>query len=125
MNNRASVGSVSSVDHLDKLLSTEFRDIQLAYKLLDELLGHSTFSKQFCLQLLSHLRKPDVVSWELRRLAILMLEHQALLIPPDNFADFDFLLTALELKKSGTNEPLSASLLKEGYSSTDLRGFVP
>src|SRR5215207_7961517 len=124
MNNRAAVASVSSVDQLDKLLSTEFHDTPLAYKLLDELLGHSTFSKRFCLRLLSYLRKRDVVSWELRRLAILMLEHQALLIPPDNFADFDFLLTALELKKSGPNQPLSASLLQEGYSSTDFRAFL-
>jgi len=125
MNNRAAVASVSSVDHLDKLLSTEFQNTQLAYELVDEFLGHSTFSKPFCLRLLSLVRNGKVVSWESRRLATLMLEHQALLIPAGNLADFDFLLTALQLKNSGPDQPLDASVLKEGYSSTDFRTFVP
>lgn len=125
MNNRVAVENVFSVDQLDELLSTELQDTQLAYKLLDELLQHRTFSKPFCLRLLGHIRNRQIVSWEVRRLAILMLEHQAMLIPPANFADFDFLLTALELKESGANQPLTPSLLKEGYSSTDVRTFVP
>jgi len=106
MNNRAAVASVSRVDHLHELLSTEFRDTQLAYKLLDEFLRHRTFSKQFCLRLLALARDGQSVSWELRRLAILMLEHQALLIR-SNLDDFDFLLTALNLKRSGSHEPLA------------------
>lgn len=124
MNNRAAVASVSRVDHLDKLLSTEFRDTQLAYTLLDEFLRHRTFSQQFCLRLLALARDGQYVSWELRRLAILMLEHQALLIG-SNLDDFDFLLTALNLKKSGSREPLAPWLLREGFSTTDFRAFVP
>jgi hypothetical protein len=125
MDNRAAVASVSSVDHLDQLLSTEFQNTQFAYELIDEFLGHSTFSKPFCLRLLSLARNGRDVSWESRRLATLMLEHQALLIPPGNLADFDSLLTALQLKNYGTDQPLNAAILKEGYSSTDFRLFVP
>ena len=125
MNNRVAVASVSSVDQLDELLSTELPDTQLAYKLFDELLQHSTFSRRFCLRLLGLIRNRQVVSWEVRRLAILMLEHQAMLIPPASFADFDFLLTALHLKESGATQQLSPSLLKEGYSSTDFHTLVP
>ncbi len=126
MNNRAAATRVSSVDYLkDELLFAEFGDTQQAHKLLDEFLQHSTFSKQFCLQLLSQIKQPRGVSWELRRLAILMLEHQTLLVSPNSFADFDFLLTALQLKQSGTNRPLSSTVLQEGYSTTDFRAFVP
>ena len=126
MNNRAAATRVSSVDYLkDELLFAEFRDTQQAHKLLDEFLQHSTFSKQFCLQLLSQINESRGVSWELRRLAILMLEHQSLLIAQNSFADFDFLLTALRFKQSGTDRPVASWVLQEGYSTTDFRAFVP
>ena len=125
MNNRAAVARVSKVDYLDQLLSAEFGDTQQAHKLLDEFLQHGAFSQPFCLRLLSHIKHPRDVSWELRRLAILMLEHQAFLISPNCFTDFDFLLTALQLKQSGTDRSLLSSVLQEGYSTTDFHAFVP
>ena len=65
-------------------------------------------------------------SWDIRRLAVLMLEHQILKIHPDNLDEFDFLLTRLNLKKAGRlNARIVSSVLKEGYSTTILRRFIP
>ena len=55
-----------------------------------------------------------------------MLEHQVLKLHPDNLADFDFLLTRLNLKEAqGPGQRMVSSVLKEGYSTTDLRQFIP
>ena len=53
-----------------------------------------------------------------------MAEHQVLQLAPDRLHDFDVLLSELRLKRPGLQHPLAAPVLKEGYSTTDLRGFV-
>ncbi len=91
--------------------------------LVDEFLAHRTYQRAFCLKLFG-LGKDPSLSWEVRRLATLMAEHQILKLQPDRLDEFDVLLSELRLKRPGLEQPLVASVLKEGYSTTELRGFV-
>jgi hypothetical protein len=106
-----------------KLLNTEFGDGRQACALFEEFLQQETYNQSFCLRLIS-LAKGRGVAWEIRRLAILMLENQLLRIDPANLSDFDFMLTRLKLKEPGSQRPVVSSVLKEGYSTTDSRRFV-
>ncbi|MGH8468523.1 MAG: hypothetical protein ACREVY_05955 [Gammaproteobacteria bacterium] len=55
-----------------------------------------------------------------------MLEHQILRLQPDNLDHFDFLLTQLNLKQApGINQGIVSSVLREGFSTTDLYHFIP
>lgn len=63
--------------------------------------------------------------WEIRRLAILMLEHQILKLDPANISEFDFLLRQLGLKPARSRaHPVTGDVLRQGYSTTDLPQFV-
>lgn len=42
----------------------------------------------------------------------------------DKLKEFDVLFSALRLKQPGLQRPIAASVLKEGYSTTELRGFI-
>jgi hypothetical protein len=53
-----------------------------------------------------------------------MAEHQILKLQPDRLKEFDVLLSELRLKQPGLQQRIVASVLKEGYSTTELRGFV-
>lgn len=94
-----------------------------AQTLVEEFLGNETFNKAFCSTLIEVARGRTGASWELRRLAVLMLEHQILKLSPRGVNDVDFILTELKLKQQ--TGALSSSLLKEGYTTTDLRKFIP
>ncbi len=64
--------------------------------------------------------------WAERRMAVLLLEHLVLQIPPNDFAEFDFIFVQLGIKTQlGFESPLAGFLLKEGYSKTELQSFVP
>lgn len=63
-------------------------------------------------------------AWETRRLAVLMLEHQLLKLDPDNLREFDFLLSELKLKQPGLDRPMVSSVLREGFTTTELRSFT-
>lgn len=55
-----------------------------------------------------------------------MLEHQILRLQPDNLDEFDFLLTQLNLKQApGLNQVIVRSVLREGFSTTELYHFIP
>jgi hypothetical protein len=100
-------------------------DVQ-ADALVEEFLAHEAYNKDFCARLIRVARGTTGASWNLRRVAVLMLEHQVLKISSNRLPDFDFILTELNLKKqTGPNVPLSSSLLKEGYTTTNLRRFIP
>src|SRR5690349_691918 len=94
-----------------------------ANDLLDEFLGQRTFQQSFCARLLE-LARQRRVRWETRCLAVLMLEHQVLKLRPDNLAAFDYLFAELKLKAPGVENKLTAAVLKEGYSTTELRPFI-
>ena len=108
------------------ILSFRFEGDAEAYALLEQFLNHETYNKSFSHELIQIARGETVASWELRRLAVLMLEHQILKIPSRSLNDFDFVITGLNLKQQiGPNVALSSSLLKEGYTTTNLRRFIP
>ena len=96
---------------------------RFAIDLVDEFLAHRTYQHAFCLKLFALGKNPSA-SWETRRLAILMAENQILQLQPDNVAEFDALFSELRLKQPGLHSAIASSVLKEGYSTTELRGFI-
>ncbi len=78
--------------------------------------------KDVCLELINLARQKNV-PWDVRRLAVLLTEQQVLKLRPDDLESFDAILVALGLKQPGVERPLDAAVLKEGYTTTDLRGF--
>lgn len=126
MNTLGAPSRVSSRVHLPDLLTTAFADPQQAFHLLDEFLRTENYNNEFCLRLITIAKQQTGVPWDIRRLAILMLEHQILKLHPDNVTAFDILFTHLNLKKApGLRKTILDSVLKEGYSTTDLRDFIP
>ena len=79
--------------------------------------------KDFCLELISLARQTNV-PWDTRRLATLLAEQQILKLRPDDLEAFDEILVALQLKQPGIERGLTAGVLKEGYTTTELRGFI-
>jgi hypothetical protein len=78
--------------------------------------------KDFCLELINLARQKDV-PWDVRRLAILLAEQQILKLRPDDLERFDAIFTALDLKQPGVERAITAAVLREGYTTTELRGF--
>jgi len=79
--------------------------------------------KDFCLELINLARQRNV-PWDVRRLATLIAEQQILKLPAGNLEDFDAILVALNLKQPGLERAINADVLKEGYTTTELRGFI-
>jgi len=79
--------------------------------------------KDFCLELIN-LARQNNVPWDVRRLAILLAEQQILKLRPDDLESFDAIFVALELKQPGLERALTPAVLKEGYTTTELRGFA-
>ena len=114
MKNLARASQFSQPNYLHKLLATEFDDINPSSELFDEFLQHPTYNRSFCLRLLTLARQSAGLFWEMRRLAVLMLEHQILKLPLDKIDEFDFLLTRLNLKPAlGVNVHLAGSVSKD------------
>ena len=116
---------ISSHNCLVNLVSTEFSNAREAADLLAEFLGQEGYNRAFCLGLLKLAKQPTGTGWDIRRLAILMLEHQILQLSPEYLEDFDFLLAQLNLKAPGLHNEIKPSVLKEGYSTIVLRDFIP
>jgi hypothetical protein len=112
-------------DGLFAILAARFDNAREAYALCKTFLKHKTYSREFILSLLEVARRSSPGSWELRCLATLMIEHQMLKLPLNNVEEFDHLFVKLNLKPSaGAAIQINASVLKEGYSTTDLRPFT-
>lgn len=123
MKNLGKATRISSQNRLLELLTIEFHDAPYAYDLFAEFFQHGNYNRGLCRRLLGVARQRTGIPWEIRRLAVLMLEHQILKLPPDNLDDFDFILMQLDLKLS-PNQRIVSSVLKEGYSTTDPRDFI-
>lgn len=107
------------------LLKTEFEAADRAYELFDEFLRHASYDSGHCLKLVA-VAKDSGVPWDIRRLAILMLEHETLRLRADDLDPFDFLLTRLNLKEApGRDRGIVSSVLREGFSATELHRFIP
>ncbi|HWN11931.1 MAG TPA: hypothetical protein VNO50_22070 [Pyrinomonadaceae bacterium] len=125
MKNPGRPSSASCQDRFRKLLTAGFSDIHRAGDLFDEFLGHQSHNQSFCLTLLK-VAKESRNPWDLRRLAVLMLEHQILKLKNNDFAGFAFILARLNLARANVVTPrIVNSVLKEGYSSTDFHAFIP
>jgi hypothetical protein len=125
MNSPGRSQRVSHKDNLLDLLKAEFADARAARRLFADLLQHETYDRGFCLKLFEVANERGGAAWEIRRLAILMLEHQILKLEAANSKEFDFLFTQLNLKQSPESKgPIAASVLKEGYTTTEVRGFA-
>ncbi len=125
MKNLGRPSSASCRDRYRKLLTAGFSDIHRAGDLFDEFLGHRIHSQSFCLTLLK-IAKETRAPWDVRRLAVLMLEHQILKLKNNDVAGFAFILARLNLLATNGAAPrIVNSVLKEGYSSTDFYAFIP
>src|SRR6185295_14121333 len=91
---------------------------RLTIDLVDEFLALRTYHHAFCLKLFELGKNPSM-SWDIRRLAILMAENQILQLQPDQLELFDGVFRELRLKRLGLHNPIAASVLKEGYSTTE------
>jgi len=126
MKDLGSASDTSRRKRLFNLLQTQFEDAPQAHSLFAEFLGHSIYNKCLAEKLLNAAKPAFGNSWEIRRLFVLMLEHQLLKIDPDNAGEFDYFLTELGLKEApGLDGGIVSSVLREGYSTTDLRDFIP
>ena len=79
--------------------------------------------KDLCLKLIS-LARDSSTSWETRRFATLLAEHQILKLRAEDVETFDAIFVALDLKQPGLERAITSAVLKEGYSTTELRGFI-
>jgi hypothetical protein len=105
------------------ILTTRFDDPLKAHDLLKEFLRHSSYNRNLLLKLLTIAAGSGGDSWEIRRLSILMLEHQVLKIAPEDIKEFDLLLIRLKLKTELSSQ-VNDSVLREGFSTTDLLAFT-
>lgn len=115
---------VSPQNRLRSLLNSSLDYPDQAQELFNEFLQHRNYNRNFCLRVLAVGGGDAGVPWETRRLAILMLEHQLLKLQPDNLVEFDFLLSELKLKQRGLSQNIVSSVLREGFTTTDLPPFI-
>ncbi|HKG22359.1 MAG TPA: hypothetical protein VKC34_10705, partial [Blastocatellia bacterium] len=108
---------------LSSLAAKEFEDSARASKLLEEFLDQGAYVRSHALQLIQVASGREGDGWEIRRLAILMLENHLLKNSADKIDEWDFLLDRLKLKFAPGRQA-HESMLREGFSRTDLRGFV-
>lgn len=124
MEKRERRSRLSEPGYLSRMLNVEFPEFAPHYELCVEFLRLKTYDRVFSLKLLT-LARHRGACWEVRRLAVLMLEHQILKINPDNLSEFKFLFDRLNLRQSGSDKKIVSSVLREGYSTTDFQRFVP
>jgi len=79
-------------DPLFAILKIEFNGSPEVYHFFDEFFRHRGYDRVFALKLIETSRGDHADSWDIRRLAALMLEHQILSLSVANVREFDFLL---------------------------------
>src|SRR5688572_22155568 len=114
-----------SQSKLFDLLASEFHNPAQVFELMNDFLGRSSFDRDFCQKLVGLGKQRKGIPWNLRRLAILILENQILKVDPRDLNTFDWVFVQLNLKRPGLDRSLAKQVLKEGYTSTELRRFVP
>ena len=124
MRNPRRAPRVSQTTRLVKIVREERANTRQGLPLVERFLKQSDYSRRFCLRLVKIARGHAGAQWETRRLAILMLEHQILKLESHNFDEFDFLLSELNLKQPGPGNPIASSVLREGFTTTDLPRFI-
>src|SRR5919206_187819 len=87
---------------LRDIISREFDSDPLALALFDEFLSGRAYSRSLALKLIDVAKGKVGATWELRRLAALMLENQILKLSAEDASEFDLLFVNLGLKPSGS-----------------------
>jgi hypothetical protein len=112
-------------DAVVNVLHEEFGGDRCAVLLFQQFFGAAAYSRQFALLLTDIARGQHSNSWEIRRLAALMLQEHLLKLDVENTSEFRFVLEQLGLMtERGSKTKMPASVLKEGYSSRDVRRFI-
>ena len=107
------------------ILKAGFEDPSPVRALLGEFLQHRNYDRSFVLKLFEVAEGRSGEPWEIRRLAVLILEHQILKLDGRDLSEHDFLFLQLRLKSAaGRQHAINDSVLKEGYSTTNLEEFV-
>ena len=86
---------------LFNFLASEFHNPSQVFELVDDFLGRQSYDAKFCQKLIQLGKQRTGIPWNLRRLAILILENQILKINPDDLESFDTLFVQLKLKRQG------------------------
>ena len=108
-----------------KVFDEEIIADRRAVLLVQQFLHAGAYNRQFALLLIEVARGRAGDSWEIRRLAALMLQEHILKLDVENISEFRFIFEELRLKKvRGLKTVMSGSVLKEGYSTRDVRGFI-
>src|SRR5215469_13902739 len=111
--------------HLLAAIERGFHDDALALHLFNEFFQLRGYDREFAVELIRAARNGRGNSWEARRLAVLMLEHQVLQIPESDLDELDILLVELGLNpQAGTTVAVYPRVKTEGYSSTVLETFA-
>jgi len=128
------VGEIDAVRHLrccdisarlPALVREQLSDGAHAAALLHRCLHRRTYHRAWCLELIAIARAPTSWTWELRHLATLILEQQLLKLPADDLREYRVLLKELGLvRRNDVNGHVRDGVRKEGYSTTQLNGFV-
>lgn len=107
------------------VLKTEFHAATEVYDLFDEFLRHKSYDRAYALKLLERAKGTGLDSWNVRRLATLMLEHQIVNLSAASIEEFDLFFVRLGIKANeGIDSPLKETVLGEGYSTTCLSEFI-
>jgi hypothetical protein len=109
-------------EHAVNVLKRIFPAEPAALRLLNAVFGGRGYERATALTLIGVGRGRTAESWELRCLAILLLEHYMRRLSPRNLNEHKILVDSLGIKLSNSN--LRRDLLKQGYSQTKLKGFV-
>jgi hypothetical protein len=92
-------------------------------ELFQQFLNCVSYSRSFALSLIYIAQGKRGDSWEVRRLATLMLQEHLLSLPASNSPEFKIVLEHLGLEVSSDGK-LPSRVLNEGYSCHDLPGFI-
>jgi hypothetical protein len=112
-------------DDLIALLEAEFGGSPRTLSLIEFSLANELYVRETALGLVSAAKGRSGESWSERCLALVFLENQLLRLPPSEIFEFDVILTHLGLKEDfGLELLLTESVLVEGFSTRDLRGFI-
>ena len=117
--------NIARPQRLVRFLANEFDSRPDVYELFSEFLSHRGFNQSFFSKLVTVARDGTATPWPTRRIGVLMLEHQVLRIAPDDLRQFSFVFDQLNLKQSpAVNADVVESVLKEGYTTTNLQQFI-
>jgi hypothetical protein len=110
---------------LAAMAETELGEGTHAIRFLSAAVANPGYDGDAAFAMLAAARGQSGERWSERLVAVLLLENQLLRLSPQHPAGYDPILVALGLKpRPGTEIPLRASLLREGYTALSLPGFV-